>query len=89
MTLLRGSRVAFRALVTDVHLKGNMNGWQVAHAAREIDRHFPIVDMTVAAAAEWPSHGVPRSILLKKSFAPAQLVVAVSQLLNAGTQGQT
>ena len=62
-----------------------MNGWQVAKAAREIDPAFPIVYMTGAAAGEWPSHGVPNSILLAKPFAPAQLVTAVSQLLNAGT----
>ena len=62
-----------------------MNGWQVAKAAREIDPAFPIVYMTGAAAGDWPSHGVPNSILLEKPFAPAQLVTAVSQLLNAGT----
>ena len=62
-----------------------MNGWQVAKAAREIDSAFPIVYMTGAAAGDWPSHGVPNSILLEKPFAPAQLVTAVSQLLNAGS----
>ena len=62
-----------------------MNGWQVAKAAREINPAFPIVYMTGAAAGDWPSHGVPNSILLEKPFAPAQLVTAVSQLLNAGT----
>ena len=62
-----------------------MNGWQVAKAAREIDPTFPIVYMTGAAAGDWPSHGVPNSILLEKPFAPAQLVTAVSQLLNAGS----
>ena len=60
-----------------------MNGWQVAKAAREIDPTFPIVYMTGAAAGDWPSHGLPNSILLEKPFAPAQLVTAVSQLLNA------
>jgi hypothetical protein len=42
--------------------------------------------MTGAAAEEWGAHGVPNSILLTKPFAPAQLVTAVSQLLNAGSQ---
>ena len=41
--------------------------------------------MTGAAADEWASEGVPNSILLNKPFAPAQLVTAVSQLLNAGS----
>jgi hypothetical protein len=41
--------------------------------------------MTGAGSDQWPSHGVPNSILLTKPFAPAQLVTAVSQLLNVGT----
>ncbi|MFK4507205.1 hypothetical protein ABIF81_002383 [Bradyrhizobium daqingense] len=35
-----------------------------------------------AAADEWPSHGVPNSVLLHKPFAPAQIVTALAQLLN-------
>jgi len=46
---------------------------------------MPIVYMTGDSADEWPSKGVPNSILLTKPFAPAQLVTAVSQLLNSGT----
>jgi hypothetical protein len=39
--------------------------------------------MTGAAADKWASQGVPNSILLEKPFAPAQLVTALSNLLNA------
>jgi DNA-binding response OmpR family regulator len=74
----------FKALVTDVNLKGHLNGWDVARQIRESDPNFPIVYMTGAAADQWPSQGVPNSILLQKPFAPAQLVTAVSQLLNTG-----
>jgi DNA-binding response OmpR family regulator len=84
VTLLRGNRHHYRALVTDVNLLGTMDGWEVAKQAREIDPTFPIVYMTGAAADQWASHGVPNSILLTKPFAPAQLVTAVSQLLNSG-----
>ena len=84
VTLLKGIKGKYRALVTDVQLRGVMDGWEVAKRAREIDPEFPIVYMTGGHAAEWPSHGVPNSILLTKPFAPAQLVTAVSQLLNAG-----
>ena len=83
VTLLMGIKGKYRALVTDVQLRGVMDGWEVAKRAREIDPEFPIVYMTGGHAAEWPSHGVPNSILLTKPFAPAQLVTAVSQLLNA------
>ena len=85
VTLLRGGLIKYRALVTDIILIGRMNGWEVAKRAREIDPEFPIVYMTGTSADEYGSQGVPNSILLNKPFAPAQLVTAVSQLLNAGT----
>ncbi len=85
ITLIETRQNAYRALVTDINLPGKLGGWEVARAAREIDPSFPIVYMTGAAAEEWGAHGVPNSILLTKPFAPAQLVTAVSQLLNAGS----
>jgi DNA-binding response OmpR family regulator len=85
LTLFRGRLRNYKALVTDVGLKGRMNGWDVARQVREIDPGCPVVYMTGVAADEWASHGVPGSVLLQKPFAPAQLVTAVSQLLNAGT----
>jgi DNA-binding response OmpR family regulator len=83
LTLFRGRVAEYRALVTDVSLKGTLSGWEVAKQIREIAADFPVVYMTGAAADQWTSHGVPNSILLQKPFAPAQLVTAVSQLLNA------
>jgi len=85
VTLLRGNRNHYRALVTDINLVGTMDGWEVAKQAREINPALPIVYMTGAAADEWASHGVPNSVLLTKPFAPAQLVTALAQLLNAGS----
>ena len=85
VTLLKGNRDYYRALVSDINLKGRMDGWEIAKQAREIDPAFPIIYMTGAAADEWASHGVPNSILLTKPFAPSQLVTAISQLLNAGS----
>ena len=75
----------YSALVTDINLKGPMKGWEIARLVRQIDPEFPIVYMTGAAADDWASEGVPNSILLQKPFAPAQLVTAVSQLLNKGS----
>ena len=85
ITLLKGKQTEYRALVTDINLLGRLDGWAVARAAREIEPEFPVVYMTGAAANEGGSKGVPNSILLNKPFAPAQLVTAVSQLLNAGS----
>jgi DNA-binding response OmpR family regulator len=85
VTLLKGNRRNYRALVTDISLRGTMDGWEIAKQAREINPAFPVVYMTAAAADQWASRGVPNSILLTKPFAPAQLLTAVSQLLNTGT----
>jgi DNA-binding response OmpR family regulator len=76
---------AYRALVADIGLRGKIDGWEVARQAREIDPEFPVVYMSGASAADWPSKGVPNSIMLEKPFAPAQLVTAVSNLLNSGS----
>src|SRR6266478_7295580 len=89
VTLLKSGLTKYRALVTDINLIGRMNGWEVAKRAREIDPEFPIVYMTGTGADEYGSQGVPNSILLNKPFAPAQLVTAVSQLLNSGTPPTT
>jgi len=85
VTLLMGRLTKYRALVTDINLRDSMDGWEVAKRAREIDPEFPVVYMSGAHAEDWASKGVPNSIMLAKPFAPAQLVTAVSQLLNAGT----
>jgi DNA-binding response OmpR family regulator len=85
VTLLKGNKDKYRVLVTDINLRGRIDGWAVAKQAREIDPAFPVIYMTGASADEYGSRGVPNSILLTKPFAPAQLVTAVSQLLNTGT----
>lgn len=72
----------YRALLTDVNLPGTLTGWDVAKRARELNPDIPVVYMTGAAADQWASHGVPNSVLLHKPFAPAQVVTAISQLLN-------
>jgi DNA-binding response OmpR family regulator len=82
--LLNASDGKYRALVTDINLgRGGIDGWDVARHAREIDPNFPIVYMSGKDTEDWASKGVPNSIMLAKPFAPAQLVTAVSQLLNA------
>jgi DNA-binding response OmpR family regulator len=84
--LLDASGGKYRALVTDINLGlRKLAGWDVARRAREITPSFPVVYMSGDSAEEWASQGVPNSIMLSKPFAPAQLVTAVSQLLNAGT----
>jgi DNA-binding response OmpR family regulator len=85
VTLLKENKGKYRALVTDINLKGKTDGWEVAQHAREIEPEFPVVYVSGAAAAAWTSKGVPNSIILAKPYAPAQLLTAVSNLLNNGT----
>jgi two-component system cell cycle response regulator CpdR len=73
----------YRAVVTDINLLGKLDGWEVGRSAREIDPTMPIIYMTGTHGEEWAAKGVPNSLLLAKPFAPAQIVIAISQLLNA------
>ncbi len=84
--LLDSAKGKYCALVTDIDLgRGQVNGWDVARRAREIDPSFPVVYMNGKSAADWAVEGVPNSIMLGKPFAPAQLVTAVSQLITGTT----
>jgi DNA-binding response OmpR family regulator len=82
---LKRALLNYSALVTDINLKGEVSGWEVAKQAREINPNIAVVYASGGTADEWASRGVPNSIFLEKPFAPAQVVTAVSQLLNTGT----
>lgn len=84
MSLLDDAEACIRALITDVNLSpGKQTGWDVARHAREVTDNLPVVYITGASAHEWSVYGVPKSVLLSKPFAPAQIVTAVSHLLNS------
>jgi DNA-binding response OmpR family regulator len=83
VTLLMSDKGKYRAVVTDINLSGKMDGWDVAQRAREIDHAFPVIYMSGAHPEDWAVKGVPNSVMLAKPFAPAQLVTALAQLLNA------
>ena len=85
--MLDAQDAAFNALVTDINLTGKLLGWEVAKRARELQPEIPVVYMT-GAGGDWTANGVPNSVLVSKPFAAAQIVTAVSQLLNkANTPG--
>lgn len=84
LTLFTGGARNYKALVTDVRLGGNMSGWEVAKRLREKEPTLPVVYVTASAAEEWASHGVSGSIFVPKPFATAQLLTALSTLLNIG-----
>ena len=75
----------FRYLLTDVDLRpGKLTGCGVAKQTRELNPGLPVIYMTGDSADECSARGVPNSVLITKPFAPAQVVTALSQLLNAG-----
>ena len=82
LTLLIGDKNKFGALVADVKLSGRIDGWAVAKRAREIRPDLHVVYMTSAAPDEWASQSVPGSTLLRKPFAPTELLNALSNLLS-------
>ncbi len=90
ISLLDQKGADYRAVVTDIKIgSSTVLGWDVARHARKIDADVPIVYMTGDSGHDWAANGVPNSILIQKPFAPAQIVTAVSQLINAQTPGLT
>ncbi len=86
IALLDEIGTAFQALITDVDLvPGKLTGWDVAMHAREIMADLPVIYVTGASGHEWASKGVPKSMLMNKPFAHAQVITAVSQLINDRT----
>jgi CheY-like chemotaxis protein len=75
------------ALVTDVNLGSGPSGWELAHRAREMNPAIPVVYTSGETEAAWASNGVPNSVFIAKPFVSAQVVVALSNLLNkVGTE---
>ncbi len=88
IAMLEADGADYRAVVTDINLAPQrLTGWDVAKRARELTTDMPIIYMTGASNHEWTSSGVPNSILIAKPFAMGQIVVAISQLLNANSSG--
>jgi CheY-like chemotaxis protein len=84
MAMLDEKHSEYRALLTDVNMgAGKPTGWDLARHARELSPDIPVVYMSGDAGGEWSANGVPNSLLIIKPFAAAQVVTAVSHLLNA------
>ncbi|MDP9102910.1 MAG: response regulator [Pseudomonadota bacterium] len=87
MDFLESGHDPICALITDIDLGAGASGWAVARRARELLPNLPIVYVSGASASDWNSEGVPHSIMIAKPFVAAQIVVAVSSLLNASATG--
>ena len=71
------------ALITDIRLGTGPDGWDLARHARELNARLPIVYMSGDSSQGHSARGVPDSLMIQKPFAPAQIVTAISTLLNA------
>lgn len=70
------------ALVTDVRLPNGIQGWDIGVHARELNPQVPVVYVSGDSAGDWSARGVPKSVMLQKPFANAQLITAVATLVN-------
>ena len=85
---LEEASARFCALITDIRMPGEADGWDLARRARELQPLMPVIYMTGDSAKDWAAQGVPNSVLLQKPFVHAQLVTALTTLLNdAATSG--
>ncbi|MFI4966029.1 MAG: response regulator [Caulobacterales bacterium] len=71
----------FKALITDIDLDGQVDGWGIAKHARELFPQMPVVYVSGGSSHEWASMGVPGSVMVVKPYASAQLIVAVSSAM--------
>jgi CheY-like chemotaxis protein len=88
MTVLDEAGAKIKALITDIDLGGDLNGWDVARRAREILPDLPVIYVSGASSHDWASMGVPGSIMLPKPYAATQLLVALSTAM-LGPSGLT
>ena len=79
---LEASADQLSAVITDIRLGGEVDGWQVARHARRLKDDMPIIYMSGNKAGDWANYGVPRSVMLAKPFAQEQLIRALSVLLD-------
>jgi DNA-binding response OmpR family regulator len=79
---LDGDVVRFRALICDIRLGEGPDGWKVARRARELAPDMVVIYISGDSSAEWSAKGVPNSMMIAKPFVIAQIITAVSTMLN-------
>ena len=75
----QGARVS--ALVTDINLAGEMQGWSVAEAGREINPDLPVVYVSASDRREFARRGVADSVWIPKPFQWSRVIEALAALL--------
>ncbi len=75
-----------RAVLTDIRLGNGQSGWDVGRHVRQAVATMPVVYMSGDSSGDWSAQGVPNSIMIPKPFAFAQVVTAISTLMNQPDQ---
>ena len=75
-------RNGLRGLITDIKLGSGIDGWEVARHARQRFPDIAVVYITGDSAGDWPDKGVSNSIIIQKPFQDAQVLTAITKLLN-------
>jgi CheY-like chemotaxis protein len=81
LDLLESRQHELCGCITDIRLGPGPDGWDLGRRARELSPHMAIVYVTGDSAHDWAALGVPKSVVIQKPFADAQLVTAISALL--------
>lgn len=79
---LEADAARFRGLLTDIKVGVGPDGWDLAERARSFVPGIPVVYMSGDSAHLWTVKGVPHSIMVTKPFVVAQIVTAITTLLN-------
>ncbi|BAV48052.1 response regulator receiver [Mesorhizobium loti] len=72
----------FAGLITDIRLGEGQSGWDIARHVRQAVPAMPVIYMSGDSAPAWPAEGVPQSVMIQKPFVMAQIITALSTLLN-------
>jgi CheY-like chemotaxis protein len=89
LEVLNAQSGAICGLITDIQLGSGPNGWDVARRGRELNPGLPVLYTTANSSEAWPIQGVPKSLLVPKPYAPAQVVTAISTLVSNAEAGRT
>ena len=84
LDLLNQDASCFKAVLTDIRLGKGPDGWEVARRARELVPGMPVIYVSGDSAAGWRANGVTDSLMIPKPYAFAQIITAVSNMLDPG-----
>jgi DNA-binding response OmpR family regulator len=77
------------ALVTDIRLGNGPTGWDVARHVRSVNPDLPVIYVSAEGAEDWPSLGVPNSLMITKPFVMPQIITGLATLLNQAPTGNS